>query len=278
MNAHEPALPPVTLLEPEQLLPRLEQNDDLLLLDVCNPNTYRQLHLPGAVHINPAELVSGIPPVTGLLPTLGQLQALMQRISYHPDKTIVVYDDEGGGWAGRLLWTLDLIGHRKLAYLNGGLHAWLNDNLPIQTTPVEPVPSTCTIAITRPKVRIRLDELLNDREQAKPCYTLWDARSADEFYGLRHTATRAGHIPGAIHFEWTAAMDPSRGYRLRQNIATLLSQQGLGADQNIVTYCQSHHRSGFTYLVARILGYPHIRAYDGSWSEWGNLPDTPIER
>ena len=105
---------------------------------------------------------------------------------------------------------------------------------------------------------------------------IWDARSRGEYEGTRATASRAGHIPGAIHCEWTELMDPARGLRIRADAAALLASRGLTPDREIATHCQSHHRSGFTYLVARILGYPRIRAYPGSWSEWGNRPDTPV--
>ncbi|TMO73445.1 thiosulfate sulfurtransferase, partial [Pseudoalteromonas sp. S3776] len=104
----------------------------------------------------------------------------------------------------------------------------------------------------------------------------WDARSAGEYRGEKVFSQRAGHIPGAVNLEWTLAMDHERNLRIRSDIADILEQLGITRDKNVITHCQSHHRSGFTYLVGKSLGFS-IRAYDGSWSEWGNLPDTPIE-
>src|SRR5690606_29560899 len=104
---------------------------ELLIVDLCQPQHWQQIHVPGAIHVNPSELVSGIPPASGSLPPLGQLRALFARISYSADKHIVAYDDEGGGWAGRFLWTLELIGHRHYSYLNGGLHAWYREGHPV---------------------------------------------------------------------------------------------------------------------------------------------------
>ena len=266
-------LSPVKLIEARQLCQQLETSD-LLLIDVCKPATYHQIHIPGAVHISPTELISGKMPATGKLPELEHLNAIFQRIGYTPDKNIVVYDDEGGGWAGRLVWTLDLIGHKNITYLNGGLHAWLEQQLPVQKTPVHPVPSQVDVQITNPSVRATAEDIMSELNNG---ITIWDARSPEEHAGSRQFAMRAGHIPGAINFEWTEGMDREQNLRIRTDLAEQLKELGLGPDKNIITHCQTHHRSGFTYLVARILGYPAIRAYDGSWSEWGNRADTPVE-
>lgn len=90
---------------------------------------------------------------------------------------------------------------------------------------------------------------------------------------------RAGHIPGAINYEWTQAMDPGRHYRLKplNKLKSELAALGITADKKIITHCQSHHRSGLTYLVAKLLGFSDVKAYPGSWCEWGNRDDTPIE-
>ncbi len=268
-------LSPVELIEPTALAEQL-QRSDLLILDTCNPATYRQVHLPGAVHIAPSELMESQPPVMGKLPSLEKLNALFSRVGYNPEKTIVVYDDEGGGWAGRLLWTLDLIGHTRVIYLNGGLHAWLGAECPVQTTPVEPTSRDVTVEIVNPFVRASAEDIMEALNSNNERFVVWDARSPEEYAGVKQLAMRAGHIPGAVNFEWTAGMDQGRKLRLREDMKEHLESLGLGPDKSIVTHCQSHHRSGFTYMVGRILGYPDIKAYDGSWSEWGNRQDTPV--
>ena len=102
-------------------------------------------------------------------------------------------------------------------------------------------------------------------------------RGADEYRGEKVLTARGGHIPGAINFEWTAGMDPERQLRIREDLAAELEGLGITRDKEIITHCQTHHRSGFTYLAAKALGYPRVKAYAGSWGEWGNHPDTPIE-
>lgn len=262
------------IIEPEQLEGMLGE-PDLLIVDLCQPAVYRQIHVPGAIHVNPAELVRGIPPATGKLPEQKQLAALFSRIGFTRDKFVVAYDDEGGGWAGRFLWTLDIIGHSRYAYLNGGLHAWRNEGHPLQSGIVEPQSTDIDPAIDR-SAAVDLSEILT--QLADEDFVVWDARSAEEYHGVRRGALRNGHIPGAVNLDWLDTMDRSRNLRLLplEQLRDRLEQLGITQDKKIVTHCQSHHRSGLTYLIGKALGY-NIKAYDGSWSEWGNLPDTPVE-
>jgi 3-mercaptopyruvate sulfurtransferase SseA len=105
---------------------------------------------------------------------------------------------------------------------------------------------------------------------------VWDCRSAEEFRGQKSGSARAGHIPGAVHLDWLDLMDRARALRLRTDLEALLAERGIDRGRDVVTHCQTHHRSGLSYLVARLLDFPRIRAYPGSWSEWGNRTDTPV--
>jgi thiosulfate/3-mercaptopyruvate sulfurtransferase len=265
---------PGLILEPAELEAMLG-DPQLLIVDLCQPHVWQQMHVPGAVHVNPGELVSGIPPASGMLPTTGQLQNMLGRIGYSADKHIVVYDDEGGGWAGRFIWTLDVIGHRRYAYLNGGLHAWYREQHPV-TAEIAPVtPTSVTISIDT-SVIAELDTVLAALKE--PNVKIWDARSPEEYAGLRSSSARAGHIPGAVNIDWLELLDRSRNLRLfpPDVLQQKLAKAGITPGNAIITHCQTHHRSGLTYLAAKALGYK-VKGYHGSWAEWGNLPDTPIE-
>lgn len=263
------------IVSPQELASRL-QYPDLLLVDLCSPEIAAACFLPGAVHVDYKKIVKIDKPVMGLVPDADVLSALLVSIGATPDKFIVAYDDEGGGRAARFLWTLELLGHRDYALLDGGIIAWAAGNHPISR-------DKNTAAIGDYPV------VLHDHAIADHTYILdhiddddvaiVDTRTPAEFSGKKKLADRAGHIPGAVNFNWVNAMDPDRNLQLK-DIATLLKtfeSNGVTKDKEIIVYCQSHHRSAHTFMVLKHLGYTRLRGYAGAWSDWGNRPDTPIE-
>ena len=265
------------LIEVEELLPHLD-NEKLRIVDLSRSSVYDQLHIPHAIPLKPAQLLRQEENATGLLPHAEGLQALIQYLNISPEHHVVVYDDEGGAWAGRLIWNLHCLGFYNTSLLNGGIHAWLGQGLPTtseqeQFSPVESLVQVNLAA--QDQVRIEYPELLSLVQQQ--AIQLWDCRTEDEYTGLRLAARRGGHIPNARHFEWSTALNRENHLKLHalERTQQRLEQQGFNLQEPVVVYCQSHHRSGLAYILGRVLGW-NIRAYDGAWSEWGNRLDSPI--
>ncbi|MFW3616352.1 sulfurtransferase [Billgrantia antri] len=276
MSSEENLLP--LIVEPEQLAAHLDDSQ-LLIVDVpLKAESYQEGHVPGAVFLDYRRLLRGEGEVPNEVPSPEALSQLFSSLGLTRDTHVVAYDDEGGGWAGRLLWTLELIGHTRYSYLNGGIHAWHQAGLPASRESTSPTPSEYEAEVLHPQVaidRFELQERLGEKG-----FAVWDARSPGEYRGEKGENKRLGHIPGAVNMEWTEAMDRERALRIRDyaELVTELEALGLTPDMEVVTHCQSHHRSGFTWLVGKALGFENIRGYAGSWKEWGNRDDTPIEK
>ncbi|MGC1951906.1 MAG: sulfurtransferase [Gammaproteobacteria bacterium] len=263
------------LLEPEELYARLGESS-LLVVDLSGPGVQRIGHIPGAVHLDYSVLLASQRPIGRRLPDEGQLSQALSSVGLTPHMHVVAYDDEGGGKAGRLLWTLDVIGHRRFALLNGGIHAWVNEGYPLETSIVRRSASRYAATCTEHGYADK-DYILRNLDN--PDVVLLDTRTPEEFDGIARYATRAGHIPGAVNMDWVLAMDRNRNLRLKPKaeLRALLEQRGVTTEREVIVYCQTHHRSSHTYVVLKVLDYPRVRGYAGGWSEWGNLPDTPIE-
>lgn len=263
------------IVEPDQLEAALG-NEGLLVVDLCKPEIYHQYHVPGAMHLDYGQLIQPRRPAMGLPPDSERLTELFSHMGLTPETRVVAYDDEGGGRAARLLWTLELAGHKHYSLLNGGLHAWANERHPLSGDPVLRNLTAYPVTLNEAPLATReyVLEHLGD-----PDVKLLDARSPAEYQGTRVFAARGGHIPGAVNLEWTETMDTQRNLRLkdRDTLLDMLEVRGAIPSREIIVYCQTHHRSAHLYIVLRSLGYQRVRAYAGSWSEWGNAPDLPVE-
>lgn len=267
----EPILP--LLIEPEALRPLLGQ-PDILLLDLCKDTTYQQLHIPGALHLPYPQIVTSKHPTHGLLPDPDRLRAIFSACGIGGRTHVIAYDDEGGGNASRLLWTLDAMGHGRYSLLNGGLHAWANESHPCDREATRTPPAQFT-GTPNPAVVADAEYILQ-RLDSKDL-ALWDARSINEYRGISRFSQYPGHIPGAVNLDWLEVMDRTRNLRLKpeDELRELLSGLGITPDKEVIAYCQTHHRSSLAWFVLKYLGFAQARGYPGSWSDWGNRDDTP---
>ena len=263
------------LLEPEQLEAHLG-DDQLMVVDLCKPQIYGKYHIPTALALDYADLVHVEKPVTGLLPSAAHLNRILSGLGLTRASHVVAYDDEGGGKASRLLWTLAALGHGRWSLLNGGLHAWANEGHSLESRPVHPQPESYTggaadhVVAEKGYVLAHLDD---------PDVVLLDARTPQEFSGTKCLAARGGHIPGAVNLNWLDTMDRRRNLRLlpADRLRATLNGLGVTPDKEVITYCQSHHRSAHTFVMLKWLGFAKVKGYPGAWSEWGNHPGTPVE-
>lgn len=263
------------IVEPAELENQLG-NAAIVIVDLCKPEGYVQSHIPGAIHLEYAQIVAVDKPRAGLIPEESQLNAVFSSIGLTPERHVVAYDDEGGGRASRLLWTLEAMGHSRFSLLNGGLPAWALEQRGL--TSEKKVHTHSHYRVQR-RDAVIADKNYILKHLGDPAVVLLDARTAAEYLGTKRFAERGGHIPGAVNLDWMLTMDQSRGFRFKpaEVLHTMLSSLGVTPDKEIICYCQSHHRSAHSCMMLRNLGFSHVRGYPGSWSDWGNSPDTPVE-
>jgi thiosulfate/3-mercaptopyruvate sulfurtransferase len=261
------------ILEPAELHPHLG-DQGLLIVDLSKPESFSRQHIPGAVNLDYAQLVTARPPVMGLLPDDAQLSKVLSSVGLTPDKHVVAYDDEGGAKACRLLWTLEVIGHRHTSLLNGGLRSWLAAGYPVTGGAASSAPGDYH-AVMGEDAQADKAYILDHLQD--PGVVLLDTRTPGEYRGTDKRAARGGRIPGAVNLDWTQALGSDLRLKPMQELRAMYEKLGVTQDKEVIVYCQTHHRSSHTFVVLKALGYPRVKGYPGAWSEWGNSPDTPVE-
>ena len=245
-----------------------------LVIDLRPPEDFASGHIPGAVHLDlwGVSLIDTDPaPLKAFMWMIDHLFNLRGVTETTP---VVVYDEQSGLRAARAFWFLEYFGHPSVQVLDGGFGAWTRANLPVSRDAAAPPKSTWagtpqerTIATWR-DVQSRLGQ---------PGVVLLDTRSDGEYDGTTVRARRGGHIPGAVHVEWTRNLGPDGAFKPAAELRAMYEASGVTPDKEVVTYCQGGYRAAHGYLALRLLGYPRVRNYTGSWKEWGDREDLPVE-
>lgn len=265
---------PRVLVDTQWLAQHLK-DPDLRVIDMRNsPDEYAAGHIPGAVYLSVNQVRLALKDSGFAMSPDYDIEERLGQLGITKETMVIAYDDQGGLNASRLFFTLEYVGHKKAALLNGGITKWVAEARPLSKTAL-PVgkrayrvqPETHRVATARWIVS----------NLGRPNVALADARSAAEFRGEDLRAKRGGHIPGAVNIEWTQNLAADKTFRPAEELSALYERAGVTKDKTVIAYCQTMHRGAMTYFVLRLLGYPDVRGYDRSWSEWGNDPALPIE-
>jgi len=264
---------PHLLWSVEELRTRLD-DPRLVIMDMRPAEAYSNGHIPGSrsFDIFGISLIDTRP--EPLEAFLWMIEHLIQAKGINQDSTVVVYDDFAGMRSARLFWFLEFFGHEDVRMLNGGHNAWVAAGLPVTQQAVIPKPGNFKMNRKRDRLAT-VDDVLG--AISRPEAVIVDTRSDDEYTGRLVRALRGGAIPGAVHLEWTRNLDPNGFFKPAEQLRDLYSAAGIGPEKEVMPHCQGGYRSAHTYLALRLIGYPRVRNYLGSWGEWGNKPDLPIE-
>ena len=256
----------------------VEVDEDVLL--------YEQGHVPGAIKLDwHTELQRS--DIRDFVDAQG-FSDLMVSKGIGNDTTVILYGDKSNWWAAYALWFFKYNGHADVRLMNGGRQKWVAEDKPLSQDPAEVVAASYRVPYRDESIRAYADDVLQHVISVKDGRgALVDVRSPAEFSGEKlhmpeypqEGALRGGHVPGAQNIPWAQAANDDGTFKSADELAALYGSKGVTADKDIVAYCRIAERSSHSWFVLKyLLGYPRVRNYDGSWTEWGNRVGVPIEQ
>jgi len=259
--------------------------DDSVVLAEVDEDTelYDQGHIPGAIKLHWRDDLQD--PVERDLVEKEVFERLLAERGIANDTIVVVYGDKNNWFAAYAYWYLKIYGHEDVRILDGGRQKWIDEGRDLSTETPAPQQAEYTAKQRDETLRAYRDKVkegIGSQEKA-----LVDVRSPQEYSGQlvaapgyeQEGALRAGHIPTAQSIPWAQAVRDDGTFRPVEELRELYESNGVGPDKEVTAYCRIGERSAHTWFVLReLLGYPKVKNYDGSWTEWGNLVDVPIEK
>lgn len=247
-----------------------------------NTRSYDLGHIPGAIGWNWKTKLQD--QLRRTISSKEDFEVLLSQSGITNDTTIILYGDNNNWFAAWAYWLLKYYGHEDVRILDGGRKKWEDEKRELTTEETRVEPAEYTINGIHAEYRAFRDDVAETL--GSKTHGLVDVRSPDEFTGkilappgLDELSQRAGHIPGASNIPWSKAVNEDGTFRSREELKALYAEEGITPDKDIISYCRIGERSAHSWFVLKeLLDFPNVRNYDGSWTEWGNLIDAPIER
>ncbi len=259
------------LISSQDLYKLIKRQDNAIVIDSRSFSEYKNGHVPGAVNIDLFQLHWFDTTKRGIKDFNRQSRLLLSNIGIGKDKKVIFYDNVSGISSARGVWLLLYFSHKNVCMLDGGFKKWKKERYPIEVKS-NPLRNVRFIGKSNSKVIAVANEVMKSLSNNN--VKIVDARSKKEFDGSDVRASRRGHIPSAINIDWEHNIE-NNVFKSKEKLSKIYSK--IPKNSQIITYCQGGYRAANAFVALRILGYQKVKLYLGSWGEWGNRLDLPIE-
>jgi thiosulfate/3-mercaptopyruvate sulfurtransferase len=260
------------LVSTKELQKKLKKSaKDQLIVDTRTFSDYQKGHIEGAVNLDLLQFHWIDTSKRGIRDFERQSRILLSNIGVKNNQQVIFYDNVSGMSSARGVWLLLYFSHKKVSLLDGGFLRWQKEGYPVETK-TNPFSPSSFVGKPARKILATFKEV--KKSVRRKDSAIVDARTKEEFAGRHVRAARAGHIPSALNIDWEENIEGG-SFKTTEELTKLYSR--IPKNSKVVTYCQGGYRAANSFLALKILGYKDVKMYLGSWGEWGNKHDLPIE-